>query len=82
MIKQAKLSNKCQITLPKEIRNFLEIDKGDNVVFYIEDNEIKLTSVRNVSLNLRNANKKTTIKKEKNNEKKWYYINNRQWLFS
>lgn len=70
MIKQAKLSNKCQITLPKEIRNFLEIDKGDNVVFYIEDNEIKLTSVRNVSLNLRNANKKTTIKKEKNNEKK------------
>lgn len=82
MIKQAKLSNKCQITVPKEIRNFLEIDKGDNVVFYIEDNEIKLTSVRNVSLNLRNANKKTTIKKEKNNEKKWYYINNRQWLFS
>lgn len=70
MIKQAKLSNKCQITVPKEIRNFLEIDKGDNVVFYIEDNEIKLTSVRNVSLNLRNANKKTTIKKEKNNEKK------------
>lgn len=70
MIKQAKLSNKCQITVPKEIRNFLEIDKGDNVVFYVEDNEIKLTSVRNVSLNLRNANKKTTIKKEKNNEKK------------
>lgn len=70
MIKQAKLSNKCQITVPKEIRNFLEVDKGDNVVFYIEDNEIKLTSVGNVSLKLRNANKKTTIKKEKNNEKK------------
>ena len=77
MIKQAKLSNKCQITIPKEVRKLLEIDKGDDVVFFVEDNEIKLTSTKNISLKLKNINKKTTIKKEKNNEKKWYYINNR-----
>ena len=68
MIKQAKLSNKCQITVPKEVRKLLEIDKGDDVVFYIEDNEVKLTSVKNISLRLKNTKKKTTIKKgEKNN---------------
>ena len=38
MIKQAKLSNKCQITIPKEVRKLLEIDKGDDVVFFVEDN--------------------------------------------
>ncbi len=70
MIKQAKLSNKCQITIPKEVRKLLEIDKGDDVVFFVEDNEIKLTSTKNISLKLKNINKKTTIKKEKNNEKK------------
>ena len=68
MIKQAKLSNKCQITIPKEVRKLLEIDKGDDVVFFVEDNEIKLTSTKNISLKLKNINKKTTIKKEKNNE--------------
>ncbi len=63
MIKQAKLSNKCQITIPKEVRKLLEIDKGDDVVFFVEDNEIKLTSTKNISLKLKNINKKTTIKK-------------------
>ena len=63
MIKQAKLSNKCQITIPKEVRKLLEIDKGDDVVFFVEDNEIKLTSTKNISLQLKNINKKTTIKK-------------------
>ena len=63
MIKQAKLSNKCQITIPKEVRKLLEIDKGDDVVFFVEDNEIKLTSTKNISLKLKNINRKTTIKK-------------------
>lgn len=68
MIKQAKLSNKCQITVPKEVRKLLEIDKGDDVVFYIEDNEVKLTSIKNINLKLKNPKKKTTMKKgEKNN---------------
>ena len=63
MIKQAKLSNKCQITIPKEVRKLLEIDKGDDVVFFVEDNEIKLTSTKNISLKLKNINKKNTNKK-------------------
>ncbi len=67
MIKQAKLSNKCQITVPKEVRKLLEIDKGDDVVFYIEDNEVKLTSIKNINLKLKNPKKKTTMKKGENN---------------
>ena len=60
MIKEAKLSDKCQITIPKQVRDLLEIDKGDNVVFYIENNEVKLTGIKNVNLKLKNT-KKTAI---------------------
>lgn len=62
MIKSAKLSNKCQITVPKQVRDLLEIDKGDNVVFYIENNEVKLTGIKNVNFTLKNAKKTATIK--------------------
>lgn len=68
MIKQAKLSNKCQITVPKQIRGLLNIGKGDDVIFYIENNEIKLTSAKNVQVKLTNPKKKATVKKgDKNN---------------
>ena len=62
MIKEAKLSDKCQITIPKQIRDILGIDKGDNVVFYIENAEVKLTSIKNVNLKLKNVKKTVTIK--------------------
>lgn len=62
MIKEAKLSDKCQITIPKQVRDLLEIDKGDNVVFYIENNEVKLTGIKNVNLKLKNTKKTATIR--------------------
>lgn len=62
MIKEAKLSDKCQITIPKQVRDFLEIDKGDNVIFYIENNEVKLTGDKNVNLKLKNTKKTATIR--------------------
>lgn len=68
MIKQAKLSNKCQITVPKQVRDFLNISKGDDVIFYIENNEIKLISAKNAQVKLANPKKKVTVKKgDKNN---------------
>ena len=65
MIKEAKLSDKCQITIPKQIRDVLGIDKGDNVVFYIENDEIKLTGTKNINLKLKNTKRVTVVKGEK-----------------
>lgn len=62
MIKEAKLSDKCQITVPKQVRDFLGIDKGDNVIFYIENNEVKLTGNKNVNIKLKNTKKTVTIR--------------------
>ena len=64
-IKEAILSSKCQITVPKTIRDLLQVKSGDSLAFYIEDNEIKLTGTNNLDIKLKNKNKKTVIRKEK-----------------
>lgn len=62
MLKQAKLSNKCQITVPKQVRDFLDVDKGDDIVFYIENDEVKLTGTKNINIILKNSKKIATVK--------------------
>lgn len=40
------LTKKYQITIPKKIREFLRINRGDTVKFIIEDNEVKIKPVK------------------------------------
>ena len=64
-IKEAILSSKGQITVPKAIREILHVKNGDSLVFYIEDNEVKLTSTSNLQIKLKDKNKKAIVGKEK-----------------
>lgn len=64
-IKEAILSSKCQITVPKAIRDILQVESGDSLAFYIEDNEVKLTSTSNLDIKLKVENKKAIVRKEK-----------------
>ena len=63
-IKEAILSSKCQITVPKAIRDILQVESGDSLAFYIEDNEVKITSLSNLEIKLKNKKKKTVIRKD------------------
>ena len=63
-IKEAKLSAKGQITVPKEIRRLLNVENGDSVAFYIDGNEIKLTTPKNLNIKAKDKKKETTIKKD------------------
>lgn len=63
-IKEAVLSSKGQITVPKIIRDLLDVKSGDSLTFYIEDNEVKLTSTNNIDIKLKNKNKKSVVRKE------------------
>lgn len=68
MLKQAKLSNKCQITVPKQVRDILGIGKGDDIMFYIENDEVKLTGAKNLNIRLKNTKKVAILKNgDKNN---------------
>ena len=64
-IKEAILSSKGQITVPKAIREILHVKNGDSLVFYIEDNEVKLTNINNLEVKLKDEKKKAIVRKEK-----------------
>lgn len=64
-IKEAILSSKGQITVPKAIRKILNVENGDSLVFYIEDNEVKITSTSNLDIKLKNEKRKAYVRKEK-----------------
>ena len=64
-IKEAILSSKGQITVPKAIREILHVENGDSLVFYIEDNEVKITSTSNLDIKLKDEKKKAIVRKEK-----------------
>ena len=64
-IKEAILSSKGQITVPKAIREILHVENGDSLVFYIEDDEVKITSTNNLDIKLKNEKRKAFVRKEK-----------------
>lgn len=64
-IKEAVLSSKGQITVPKAIRELLHVKNGDSLVFYIEDDEVKITSTNNLDIKLKNEKRKVFVRKEK-----------------
>ena len=64
-IKEAVLSSKGQITVPKAIREILHVENGDSLVFYIEDDEVKITSTSNLDIKLKNEKRKAYVRKER-----------------
>lgn len=62
-IKEAILSSKCQITVPKVIRDILQVASGDSLAFYIEDGQVVLTNLNNINVKLKNRRAKTVIKR-------------------
>ena len=79
-VKEAILSSKGQITVPKAIREILHVENGDSLVFYIEDNDVKITSARNLDIKLKDKNKKSIVKKGEYHEKKWNHKHHRKQL--
>ena len=64
-LREATLSSKGQVTIPKAIRDLLNVKNGENIAFYVDGNEVMLTSAANLEINLKNKKLKTLIKKEK-----------------
>lgn len=46
MIKQAKITSKGQVTVPREIRRALGVDTGDRLVFENVGHEVRVRAVR------------------------------------
>jgi AbrB family looped-hinge helix DNA binding protein len=48
MIETAKISSKGQVTLPKKVRRYLEVDQGDTVIFELKDNVLVVRKSRSI----------------------------------
>ncbi len=49
MIIRREIGEKGQVVIPKDIREFLKIRSGSNVIFEIEKNEVKLKPEENIN---------------------------------
>lgn len=56
-MKPAKLTSKCQVTIPKNIRDFLEIDAGDKVLFEIRGKDVVLVPIKRTIFDFRSEDK-------------------------
>ncbi len=66
-VKEAILSTKGQITVPKKVREILGVKNGDAIAFYFENNTVKLTGTKNLNVKLYNTKKVGEVKGERKN---------------
>ena len=51
LLDTAKLTSKGQITIPKQIRDLLNLEQGDSVVFYVDENKnIKIANKKDCTV--------------------------------
>ena len=66
LLDTAKLTSKGQITIPKQIRDLLNLEQGDSVVFYVDDNKnIKIANKKDCTV-LPDENSKQVVVKRGN----------------
>ena len=64
LLASAKLTSKGQITIPKIVRETLNIEAGDSVVFYLDEkNNIKISNRKDCKISPDNDKEQIVIKK-------------------
>lgn len=66
LLDTAKLTSKGQITIPKQIRDLLNLEQGNSVVFYVDENKnIKIANKKDCTV-LPDENSKQVVVKRGN----------------
>ena len=69
LLASAKMTSKGQITVPKTIRTKLNLDEGDSVIFYEDENKnIKILNKNNCKVVPNNKKKQAIVSKGGKNE--------------
>ena len=64
LLVSAKLTSKGQITIPKIVRETLNIEEGDSVVFYLDEkNNIKISNRKDCKVSPDNDKEQIVVKK-------------------
>lgn len=64
LLASAKLTSKGQITIPKIVRETLNIEEGDSVIFYLDEkNNIKISNRKDCKVSPDNDKEQVVIKR-------------------
>ena len=62
LLASAKITSKGQITVPKNIRELLEVSYGDSIVFYKDGNNIHIINKNEINVSPKGGQKSVLIK--------------------
>ena len=69
LLATAKITSKGQITIPKIVRNTLELEEGDSVLFYVDKkNNIKIVNTKDCTVQPDKNVEQLVVKRGNNNE--------------
>lgn len=68
LLVSAKLTAKNQITIPKIVREKLDVKDGDSLIFYMDNKEVKLSNRKNCKVEIEDKEREVGIEKGNNNE--------------
>ena len=69
LLATAKITSKGQITIPKIVRNTLELYEGDSVLFYVDEkNNIKIVNKKDCTVCPDKNVEQLVVKRGNNNE--------------
>lgn len=68
LLASSKLTSKNQITIPKAVREKLQLDGGDTIVFYLEKNNLIISNKNNCKINVKDEEKQIGVRKVIDNE--------------
>ena len=68
LLVSAKLTAKNQITIPKMVRKKLDVKEGDSLIFFVDNNEVKLSNRKNCKVEIEDKERQVGIEKGNNNE--------------
>lgn len=69
LLATAKITSKGQITIPKIVRNTLELEEGDSVLFYVDEkNNIKIVNRKDCIVQPDKNVEQVVVKRGNNNE--------------
>lgn len=64
LLASAKLTSKGQITIPKIVRESLNIEEGDSVIFYLDEkNNIKISNRKDCKVSPDNDKEQVVVKR-------------------
>lgn len=68
ILANAKLTSKGQITIPKIVRDKMELEEGDMVIFHLEGKDVKMINRKDCKIKIDENKQQAVVKRGKKDE--------------